>query len=233
MCNRLWRDLLLYSKVATLVRLVLLDLAGRVSRCIIYGKLVSKEALVFYLILVLFVIVGSALTVLTVQNLATSVPLTLFGLKTPGIPPGLLIFLAFLSGALLLYLVALVSARHDQRRIKKLRQRVKELEQEKLQAKAQQPPMAMNMQPPMNMPPSMQPPMQPPMNMPPNMQPPMNMPPNMPPPNMQPPMNMPPNMSPPMNMPPPDMQSPMNMPPSSSQPRTQMIKMPGMRPMQN
>src|SRR5689334_11540022 len=96
----LLRNHLQCSKIATLVRLVLLVLAGRVSRCIIYGKLVSKEALVFYLILVLFVIMGSALTILTVQNLSTSVQLTLFGLKTPGIPPGLLIFLSFLLGAL-------------------------------------------------------------------------------------------------------------------------------------
>jgi uncharacterized integral membrane protein len=200
---------------------------------------------VFYLILVLFVIVGSALTILTVQNLANSVQLTLFGLKTPAIPAGLLIFLAFLGGALLLYLVAIVSARHDQRRIKKLRQRVKELEQEKQQAMAQPPQIAINMSPP-----NMQPPMnmqQPSMNMPPNMQPPMNMPPmNMPPPNMQPPMNMqppnmqqspvnmpPPNMQQPPNMPSHDMQPPANMPPASTPPRTSIIKMPGMGPMQN
>jgi uncharacterized integral membrane protein len=205
---------------------------------------------VFYLILVLFVIVGSALTVITVQNLATSVQLTLFGLKTPGIPPGLLIFLSFLSGALLLYLIAIVSARHDQRRLKKLRQRVKELEQEKQQPpqmamntmNAMQQPMTMpatNMQPPMNMQPH---PMQQPMTIPSaNMQP-MNMPPppTMTPPNsnMQPqsPMNMPPpnsNMQQPMNMPQPDGQLPANMPSVPAQPRPSIIKMPGLGPMQN
>jgi uncharacterized integral membrane protein len=178
---------------------------------------------VFYLILVLFVIVGSVLTILTVQNLTTSVQLTLFSLKTPGIPSGLLIFLSFLLGALLLYLVALFSARHDQRRLRKLRQRVRELEQEKMQARSSQP--LPNQPPPMNMPSGN---LQPPMNMPPgNMSPPgMNMPPNMPPPgmNMPPPMNMPPG-----NMPPPGM----NMQSSSSQPRNS-IKMPGMSgPMQN
>jgi uncharacterized integral membrane protein len=185
---------------------------------------------VFYLILVLFVIVGSFLTILTVQNLTISVQLTLFSLKTPGIPSGLLIFLSFLLGALLLYLVALFSARHDQRRLRKLRQRVKELEQEKMQARSsqplqnQQPPMNMpsgNLPPPMNMPPAMN--MPPGMNMsPPNMQPPGNM----PPPNMQPPPNMPPpGMNMPPNMPPPGMNMPPNMPPASSQPR---MKMPGM-----
>lgn len=177
----------------------------------------------FYLILVLFVIVGSVLTILTVQNLTVSVQLTLFSLKTPGIPSGLLIFLSFLLGALLLYLVALFSARHDQRRLRKLRQRVRELEQEKMQARSSQP--LPNQPPPMNMPSGN---LQPPMNMPPgNMSPPgMNMPPNMPPPgmNMPPPMNMPPG-----NMPPPGM----NMQSSSSQPRNS-IKMPGMSgPMQN
>lgn len=174
----------------------------------------------FYLILVLFVIVGSALTILTVQNLSTSVQLMLFGLKTPGIPPGLLIFLSFLLGALLLYLVAIFSARHDRRRIRKLRQRVRELEQEKMQANLQQPPpqMAMNMpQSPANM--------SPPMNMPPaNMPPPMNM----PPPNMQqPPANMPPMNMPSGNIP------PMNTPPASPSPRSP-LRMPGMSgPIQN
>jgi uncharacterized integral membrane protein len=174
---------------------------------------------VFYLILVLFVIVGSFLTILTVQNLTISVQLTLFSLKTPGIPSGLLIFLSFLLGALLLYLVALFSARHDQRRLRKLRQRVKELEQEKMQARSSQP--LQNQQPPMNMPSGNLPP---PMNMPPAM----NMPPgmNMSPPNMQPPPNMPPpGMNMPPNMPPPGMNMPPNMPPASSQPR---MKMPGM-----
>ncbi|GHO95566.1 hypothetical protein KSF_056140 [Reticulibacter mediterranei] len=170
----------------------------------------------FYLILVLFVIVGSVLTILTVQNLTTSVQLTLFSLKTPGIPSGLLIFLSFLLGALLLYLVALFSARHDQRRLRKLRQRVRELEQEKMQARSSQP--LPNQPPPMNMPSG-------------NMQPPMNMPPNMPPSGM----NMPPNMPPPgMNMPPPNMPPPgMNMQPPSSQSKNP-IQMPGMSgPMQN
>ncbi len=184
----------------------------------------------FYLILVLFVIVGSFLTILTVQNLTISVQLTLFSLKTPGIPSGLLIFLSFLLGALLLYLVALFSARHDQRRLRKLRQRVKELEQEKMQARSSQP--LQNQQPPMNMPSGNLPP---PMNMPPAM----NMPPpgmNMPPPNMQPPPNMPPpgmnmslNMQPPNMQPPPNMPPPgMNMPPASPQSRNSKMKMPGM-----
>jgi uncharacterized integral membrane protein len=186
---------------------------------------------VFYFILVLFVFVGSVLTILTVQNLTTSVQLTLFSLKTPGIPSGLLIFLSFLLGALLLYLVALFSARHDQRRLRKLRQRVRELEQEKMQARSSQP--LPNQPPPMNMPSGNMPP---PMNMPPNMPPGMNMPPpgmNMPPGNMSPPgMNMPP---PGMNMPPGNMSPPgMNMPSPSSQPKNSGIKMPGMSgPMQN
>ena len=204
----------------------------------------------FYLILVLFVIVGSALTVLTVQNLVTSVQLTLFGLKTPGIAPGLLIFLSFLSGALFLYLVAIISARHDRRRMKRLRQRVKELELGKQPVQPAQPvPMMgmpqmnmqpMNMQPPMNRPSStiplsnMPPPMNMPSpNMPPNMQPPMNRPPsNMGQPNMSPHMNMPPNMQPPMNMSPSERPLPMNVAAPSTPPRTSIIKTPGLGPVQ-
>ena len=93
-----------------------------------------------YPFLVSFVLVGGILTVLTVQNLANSVQLVLFGWQTPGIPPGLLIFLSFLLGALLLYLVAVIAARHDRQRIKKLREQVSGLEQEmtRLQQQHQQ-----------------------------------------------------------------------------------------------
>jgi uncharacterized integral membrane protein len=101
---------------------------------------------VFFLFLVVFLIVGGALTVVTVQNLSTPVQLILFGWQTPVIPVGLLVFLAFLLGALLLYLVAFLAARHDRREIKQLRQRVKELEHEKQQVAYNVPPINM-MQP--------------------------------------------------------------------------------------
>lgn len=100
-----------------------------------------------YLFLVSFVIVGSALTVLTVQNLEVAVQITLFEWKTPALPSGLLLFIFFLAGALLLYIVAAIAARHDRKEIKVLRQRVEELEQQHHQAMMNMPPSFVPQQP--------------------------------------------------------------------------------------
>jgi uncharacterized integral membrane protein len=85
----------------------------------------------FYLIIVLFLLIGGALTVVAVQNLSVAVQLTLFAWHSPSLPLGLWIVGAFFVGALLLYLVSMVSAWHDRREIKKLRRYIGELEKQK------------------------------------------------------------------------------------------------------
>jgi len=87
----------------------------------------------FYLILVLFLLVCGGLAVLTVLNFTTQVHIVLFSWRSPDLPIGMWILLAFFLGALLLYLVSLVSAWSDRRKIKKLQKNVAEL-QEQLQA---------------------------------------------------------------------------------------------------
>ncbi|HEV2660692.1 MAG TPA: lipopolysaccharide assembly protein LapA domain-containing protein [Ktedonobacteraceae bacterium] len=84
----------------------------------------------FYLILFVFVLVGGILTLITLGNLFTMVHLVLFTWQAPALPLGLLLLLFFLLGALLLYLVAFLSARSDKREIGSLRKRVAQLEQQ-------------------------------------------------------------------------------------------------------
>ena len=83
-----------------------------------------------FLILLLFILAGGIFAVITVENLTTSVHLTLFGLQTPELPVGFLILAAFLVGALLLYLVSFFSARNDKRTLENLHERIKEVEQQ-------------------------------------------------------------------------------------------------------
>jgi hypothetical protein len=59
--------------------------------------------------------------------------ISLFMWQTPNLPVGLLILLAFLLGALLLYAVSVLSALHDKGEIKKLKKRVAELESQSAQ----------------------------------------------------------------------------------------------------
>jgi len=82
-----------------------------------------------YLVLIVFVLVGSAVAVLTLQNFPTEVPLILFIWHLPHFPLGVLLALAFGLGALLLYVVSALSALQERREVKKLRARVAELEQ--------------------------------------------------------------------------------------------------------
>jgi uncharacterized integral membrane protein len=84
----------------------------------------------FFLILLLFLLVGGIFAVITVENLTTPVHLILFGWQTPEIPVGLLVIAAFLLGALLLFLVAFLSAWSDKRELKKLHLRIRDLEQQ-------------------------------------------------------------------------------------------------------
>jgi uncharacterized integral membrane protein len=82
-----------------------------------------------YLVLIVFVLVGSAMALLALQNVPTEVQLTLFIWHVPRFPLGVLLVAAFLLGALLLYVVSTLSALQERREVKKLRARVAELEQ--------------------------------------------------------------------------------------------------------
>ncbi len=89
----------------------------------------EKEIAMFFVILILFLAFGSLLTIITVQNLETSVSLSVFAWHMPMLPLGLVVVFSFLLGALLLYVVSLLSAWYDGRQIKRLRQRIAQLEQ--------------------------------------------------------------------------------------------------------
>lgn len=82
----------------------------------------------FYVILLLFALVGSALVVLTIENLATTVQFMVFTWQSPNVPLGLVVLFAFILGALLLYIVSALSALHDRNEKRRLRKRVSELE---------------------------------------------------------------------------------------------------------
>ena len=84
----------------------------------------------YYLMLILFALVGSGLVVLTIENLSTQVQLAVFMWQTPSLPLGFVILLAFILGALLLYIVSTLSALRDRSEKKRLRMRVGELEQQ-------------------------------------------------------------------------------------------------------
>ena len=99
-----------------------------------------------FFILLLFILAGGIFAVITVENLMTSVHLTLFGWQTPELPVGLLVLSAFLLGALLLYIVSFLSAWRDKRELKDLHKRISELEQQQAQQQrsaAASPPMPM------------------------------------------------------------------------------------------
>lgn len=81
-----------------------------------------------YLILIVFLLVGSAVAVLALQNFPTEVSLIFFTWHLPHFPLGALLAAAFGLGALLLYVVSALSALQERREVKKLRVRVAELE---------------------------------------------------------------------------------------------------------
>ena len=101
-----------------------------------------------FLILLLFILAGGVFAVITVENLTTSIHLTLFGWHTPELPVGLVVLAAFLLGVLLLYVVSFLSAWGDKRELKELHKRINELEQQ--QAMQQRPPIAQQPLPPMS-----------------------------------------------------------------------------------
>ena len=92
-----------------------------------------------YLILVLLLLVGGALTWITIHNLSSQQAFDVFIWQIPALPVGLLVLLAFLLGALLLYIVSILSALDDYYEMRQLRKRVAALEQQ-IAANVQQPP---------------------------------------------------------------------------------------------
>src|SRR5437588_7444896 len=87
-----------------------------------------KGSSVFYIILVLFVLVTGIMAVLMLQNFSNEVQLSLLFWQLPHLPSGLLLFLSFLVGAGLLYIVSWVSARREARELKRLQKQVEELQ---------------------------------------------------------------------------------------------------------
>ncbi len=81
-----------------------------------------------YLVLFICLLVGSALAIVALQNLPVEIQLTLFIWQMPHIPLGLVVIVAFLLGAVLLYVISILSAFQDRREVRRLRRRVTELE---------------------------------------------------------------------------------------------------------
>jgi uncharacterized integral membrane protein len=91
----------------------------------------EKESVVLYLILVIFALVGGVMAVLAFENfsaLSVEVHLVLLGWHVPAAPLGVLLLLSCVLGALLIYVVTLLSAVRERRELRRLRKRVAELE---------------------------------------------------------------------------------------------------------
>ena len=84
----------------------------------------------FYLILFILAIAGSGLVILTIENITTQVQFVVFAWQSPNLPLGLVVLIAFMLGALLLYIVSALSALRDGSEKRRLRKRVNELEQQ-------------------------------------------------------------------------------------------------------
>jgi uncharacterized integral membrane protein len=81
-------------------------------------------------ILVVFLLIGGIATFIAMSNLTPPVHLGVFSWHTPDLPLGLWLIAAFLCGAILLYLVALISTLGDRRRMKALRKQVLALQEQ-------------------------------------------------------------------------------------------------------
>lgn len=81
-----------------------------------------------YIAIIVFVLVTAGLAVLAFENFLSDVSLTLIFWSTPPLPLGWILFLSFLLGATMLFLVAAAAAMDERRELKRLRGRVKELE---------------------------------------------------------------------------------------------------------
>lgn len=81
-----------------------------------------------YIAIVLFALVTAGLAVLAFENFLNDVSLSLVVWHSTPLPVGWLLLLAYLLGAVMLFLIAAASAVQDTRELKSLRERVKVLE---------------------------------------------------------------------------------------------------------
>lgn len=82
-----------------------------------------------YIAIILFALVTVGVAVVAFENIDNNVPLVVLFGQTLSLSVGLLLLLVFLLGALLLYLIAIGAAERDRQELKRLRERVVELEQ--------------------------------------------------------------------------------------------------------
>jgi uncharacterized integral membrane protein len=83
----------------------------------------------FLLIFVVFLLIGGLVTFVAVQNLAPVVHLSVLLWHTPDVSVGVWLIAAFLCGAVVLYLVSVLSALGDRWRMRALRKQVLALEE--------------------------------------------------------------------------------------------------------
>lgn len=81
-----------------------------------------------YIVIILFVVFSGVLAVVAFENFTTQVQITIFAWQSPYFPLGLLLLLAFVLGAVLLYIVAAASAWSDWNQLRNLRRYISELE---------------------------------------------------------------------------------------------------------
>jgi uncharacterized integral membrane protein len=85
---------------------------------------------VIFLIFVVILLIGGLVTYIAVQNLMPPVQLDLFSWHIRGYPLGMWLIAAFLCGAIVLYLISMLSALEDRHKMKVLRKRVVALEEQ-------------------------------------------------------------------------------------------------------
>jgi len=92
----------------------------------------------FYLVLLVLVLFGGSLAVLVIENVpafATAVQLSFFVWKTPPLPMGTWLLISCLLGAVVLYVVSIYAAFQERLELRRLRQRVAELERARVEAR--------------------------------------------------------------------------------------------------
>lgn len=82
-----------------------------------------------YIAIILFSLVTVGVAVLAFENISNDVTLTVINGQTLHLSVGLLLLLAFILGAVLLYLITVTGAVQERQELKQLRMRVAELEQ--------------------------------------------------------------------------------------------------------
>jgi uncharacterized integral membrane protein len=92
-------------------------------------NIICKELAVFWVIFVVFLLVGGLVTFVAAQNLTQVVHLDVLLWHPPNLPVGLWLIAAFLCGAVALYLVSGISALNDLRKMKALRKQALALEE--------------------------------------------------------------------------------------------------------